>query len=128
MTWGFTIEGQPVSWNKAYKIGVLSRPGGRGKYRTIIKTDDAVAYTHGVAKIASTARPSGWSPSGLVVIEFRLFLGRVVDSDNVMKLVDDGIQMGTGVDDKWFLPRVMHKEWGLRPPERRVEIRVIDSE
>jgi hypothetical protein len=122
VTWGLTVPGQPLSWNAAYRIGVKNRPGGRGSYRTIIKTDDAVAYTDMVAMLAKVARPSGWHPEGLIVVEYRLYLGRNVDSDNVMKLIGDGLQGGTGISDEWFLPRAMSKEWGLRPEHRRVEL------
>lgn len=130
------VPGQPLSWNQAYRIGSRQRQGERGQlrlddmgkpvsFRKIIKTDEAVAYTGAVAMIARAACPTGWQPSGLVVVEVRLFLGRIIDSDNVLKLLGDGIQEGTGIDDKWFLPRVMHKEWGLRPSERRVEVTLI---
>lgn len=138
MRWRLTIPGQPVSWNAAYRIGVGVRTGSRGRirlrgddpatFRKIIKTDEAVAYTNMVATLARAARPSRWSPEGFVVIEYRLFLGRDVDADNVMKLVDDGLELATGVDDKWFLPRAISKQWGLRPNERRVELLIVDGE
>ena len=135
VAWHLTIPGQPVSWNMAYRIGTGYRTGSGGRvrlrgsdpatFRKIIKTDEAVAYTETVARLARIARPSRWSPEGFVIIEFRLFTGRAVDADNVMKLVNDGLKMATGVDDKWFLPRAMSNQWGLRPSERRVELLVL---
>ena len=128
MTWGFTVPGQPLSWNEAYRIGVRNRPGPRGgQYRTIIKTDEAVAYTDSVTWIARAAKPSGWpTHDRLLVIELRLFLGRPVDADNTMKMIMDGLKAALGVDDKWYLPRAMFSVWGLRPAERRVEVQVYD--
>jgi hypothetical protein len=137
MEWRLTIPGQPVSWNAAYRIGTGTRTGTHGRlrlrgeapatFRKIIKTDEAVAYTATVARLAAVARPSRWEPPGFVIVEFRLFLGRDVDADNVMKLVDDGLEIATGVNDKWYLPRAMSKVWGLRPNERRVELVVSDG-
>ena len=130
MTWGFTVEGQPVSWNLAYRIGVKNRPGPRvGQFRTIIKTDAATDYCRLVTLRCREARPSGWrlTEGQVVVIEYRLFLGRHMDADNTMKLVNDGIADALGVDDKWFLPRAMEMTWGHRPKDRRVEIVVNDG-
>lgn len=125
MKWSFVVEGQPVSWNASYGVGVRKRTGGRnGQYHTIIKKDDAVAYTNLVMLRAREARPSGWRPEGLVVVEIEYFLGRNIDCDNVMKLVNDGLARAIEVDDKWFLPRAMSKEIGLRPPERRLVVSV----
>jgi hypothetical protein len=125
--WSFVIEGQPVSWNAAYKIGTVNRRAyNRADHdiRTIIKTDEAVAYTTLAMLRAREKKPSGWAPKGFVVVEFKYYLGRDVDCDNVMKLVNDGIEAATGVDDRWYLPRAMSKVTGLRPEQRRVEITV----
>lgn len=129
MRWGFTIEGQPVSWNAAYRIGVADRRAynrSPREFRKIIKTDEAVAYTTLAMYRAREAMPSRWSPVGLVVVEFKYYLGRDIDCDNVMKLVNDGIEAATGVDDKWFLPRAMSKTIGLRPNQRRIEVVIED--
>jgi len=135
LTWSFVIEGQPVSWNKIYKIGVGIRTGARGRirfgddgpatFRKIIKTDEAKAYTELAMIRAREKKPSGWMPKGFVVVEFKYYLGRDVDCDNVMKLVNDGIKDATGVDDRWYLPRAMSKATGLRPESRRVEVTVV---
>ena len=127
MTWSFEIPGQPVSWNASYKIGVgyraaYNRRG--GEFRKIIKTNEAVTYTEMVTVIARQARPSSWKPEGFIVVEFDYYLGRDVDCDNVMKLVNDGLKHAIEVDDRWYLPRAMSKQTGLRPSERRVVVRV----
>ena len=129
MSWGFEIPGQPLSWNQAYRVGVINRRAynrASHQVRTIIKTDEAVAYTRLAAAKAAEARPSRWAPSDLVVVEFYYYLGRDIDCDNVMKLVNDGIEAATGVNDKWYLPRAMSKVTGLRPSERRVLVRIED--
>lgn len=127
MRWSFVIEGQPLSWNAAYRIGTFNRRAyNRAAHdvRTIIKTDEAVAYTDLATVRAREKKPPGWAPKGFVVVEFKYYLGRDVDCDNVMKLVNDGIESATGVDDRWYLPRAMSKETGLRPEQRRLEITV----
>lgn len=131
MSWSFEVEGQPVSWNNGYTIGRVPRTGGGGRFRfgssgevvqraTIVKTELAKAYTQLVAYRANEKKPKGWAPEGLIVIEYHYYLGRDTDCDNTMKFLDDGIQLGTGVNDKWFLPRAMSKTTGLRPPLRKV--------
>lgn len=126
MSWGFTIEGQPVSWNAAYGIGVINRRAFNREshqVRTIIKTDAAVTYTAlAAARCVEARKPRDWWHGGLVVVEFYYYLGRDIDCDNVMKLVNDGIEAATGVNDKWYLPRAMSKTIGLRPEQRRVEV------
>lgn len=137
MRWSFEVEGQPVSWNAGYEIGRVPRTGRHGKLRlgddgsrierrTIIKTAEAKVYTELVAIRAREAMPSGWAPEELIVVELYFFLGRDIDCDNTMKFIDDGIQLGTGVNDKWFLPRAMTKVAGLRPPSRRVVVSIVD--
>ncbi|HEX5016538.1 MAG TPA: hypothetical protein VFX15_03005 [Actinomycetes bacterium] len=130
MRWGFQVEGQPVSWNAAYGIGVVNRRAYNRRpreVRTIVKTDKAVAYTGLAMRRCQEKRPRGWSPTGLVVVEFYYFLGRDIDCDNVMKLVNDGIEAATGVDDKWFLPRAIFKTTGLRPSQRKIVV-ILDDQ
>jgi len=133
--WSFTIEGQPISWNEAYKIGTGQRTGARGvlrlgrdggpvEFRKIIKTEEAKTYTTLAMLRCREAKPSGWKPEGFVIVEFKYYLGRDVDCDNVMKLVNDGIEDATGVDDRWYLPRAMWKTTGLRPGQRRIEVTI----
>jgi hypothetical protein len=127
VSWRLTIPGQPLSWNQSYRIGVRNRRGynrAEGQFRTIIKTDEAVAYTDMVTMLAMVARPSGWKVERgqFVVLEFYYYLGRAIDADNVMKLVNDGIKAAIGVDDKWFLPRAMSMQLGLPPSEQRLEL------
>ncbi|HET9614099.1 MAG TPA: hypothetical protein VFP22_04725 [Candidatus Limnocylindrales bacterium] len=129
MKWRLTIPGQPLSYNQSLEIHKFDRRSfnrGGGEFRKIGKTAKAVAYTNEVASRASSARPSGWHPTGFVVVEYYYFLGRYVDADNVMKLVDDGLKIAIGVDDRWFLPRAMSIVTGLRPPERRVELLIYE--
>lgn len=138
MTWGFVVPGQPVSWNQAYEIGKVPRTRDHGRLvvdkwgrpleaRKIVKTDAAKVYTETVIRLAAEARPSHWRPEGFIVVEFHYFLGRDVDCDNVMKLVNDGLKAAIEVDDRWFLPRAMSKTIGLRPQHRRVVVLVSEA-
>lgn len=136
MTWrlAVAIPGQPLSWNASYRIGRVTRVGRRGQVRlgsdgepfearTILKTEAAKAYTNETAsRVNSALQGRRLDVSGFIVVEYRYFLGRDIDCDNVMKLVDDGVELALGVDDKWLLPRAMSKVTGLRPPERRLEL------
>ena len=129
--WSFEIEGQPVSWNAAYRIGTeeVLRRGRIVRVRKIVKTDEARAWTDLALHRCREGRPSGWyaPPETLIVVEYRLHVGRHLDADNAFKLTNDGIAAALGVNDKWFLPRAMSIEWGLRPAQRRVEITIDDG-
>lgn len=123
MKWAFTLPGQPISWNRAFRIGY--KHGKRGKYLSIIKTPAAEAYQAGAVLIIRSAKPSGWAPKGQVRIHYYLYLGRDMDCDNTMKLINDAIQEATGVDDMRFLLTVEEKSkgWGKKA---RVEVVVED--
>ncbi len=142
-TWtlDISIPGQPISWNQAYRVGRVTRTGTNGRIRlggdgqpveasTIVKTKEAKAYTARVAQLAGWARNSlGWAglQPEFIVVEFNYFLGRDIDCDNVMKLVDDGLETALGVDDKWFLPRAMSKIVGLRPMDRKLDLHIYPA-
>lgn len=132
MRWTLTIPGQAVSWNAMYRIGIRTRPARgasltSGSYRKIIKTKEAQAYEDTVTLLAKVAKPSGFVADGFIVIEYRIFLGKDIDCDNIFKAVHDGLAKALGVDDTWFLPRAMSKTAGLRPPERRIELTIYPA-
>lgn len=112
--WTFTLPGQPISWNHAYKN--IVRHGRRGAYSSRAKTPAAEAYQQAAVAIIKSAMPSGWKPKGQVRITFRLHLQREMDCDNAMKLIHDAIQTATKVNDKYFLPTVEEKStrWGSK--------------
>ena len=123
MTWRFSLPGQPLSWNRAYRIGY--QYGKRGRYMTLIKTAEAERFQDEAVLIIRSAKPSGWEPKGQVRIHYWLYLARAIDSDNVLKLINDAIQTATGIDDKYYLPTVEEKTkgWGKKA---RVEVVVED--
>ena len=125
MKWGFTLPGQPPSWNTAYRI--ITKHGRRGGYQALGKTSEAKRYQIGAANIIRSAKPSRWKPIGQLRIHYWLYLARDMDCDNVLKLINDVIQTATGVDDKWFLPTVEEKTtgWGKKA---RVEVVIEDHE
>lgn len=122
--WSFTLPGQPLSWNRSYRIVTATNKQGR-TYPTIAMTPAAKAYKAAAIYIIKSARPSRWKPKGQVRITFRLHLKREVDCDNVMKLIHDAIEEATGVDDKYYLPTVAEKStrWGKNA---KVEVTVED--
>jgi len=131
--WTVTIPGQPLSYNASLEIHRFNRRAfnrGGGEFRTIGTKKAAKDYTQRVADTIAIEpnRPRGWQPTGFVVVEYYYFLGRWVDPDNVMKLVNDGLKRAIGVDDKWFLPRAMWMMTGLRPESRRIVLRIGELE
>lgn len=123
-SWGFTLPGQPISWNRSYHIVQRRGRGGRS-YGALAKTPEAVAYQNEAIYRIKRAKPAQWKPEGQVRVTFRLFLQREVDCDNVMKLIHDAIEKATGINDKYYLPTVAEKStrWGKKA---RVEVIVED--
>jgi Holliday junction resolvase RusA-like endonuclease len=126
VSWTVTIPGQPVSGNHANKIGRGFRRGGIA-YPKMVKTTEAAAYQMGAAMIVRAARPSAWRwNGGQVVVEYRMFLTRDADCDNVMKVCDDAIFPALDINDKYALPRAMSKEIVKSNP--RVEVTILETE
>ena len=123
MSWSFTVYGQPVSWNHAYKPVNRRARDGR-TFRGQAKTDETNTYQRAVALIVGTARPSGWTHDGTsyIHIRVRLYLGRDIDATNVWKILEDAIARKLDVNDKWFLVSFEHKETGVKEP--RVEVTI----
>lgn len=121
MTWGVTIPGQPPSTNHAYRIVTVRR--GSVPFRTLAKTEEAVAYQMGARLLVAAAKPSGWQPAAQVRLIYRLYLSHRQDADNSLKLLNDAIAKALGVNDDRFLPCVESKE--IVPPKlARVEVSI----
>lgn len=102
MSWTVTIPGNPPSGNHANKIGRGFRRGGIA-YPKIIKTDEAAAYQRGAALLVRAARPSGWKwDGGRLRIRWKFYLTRLVDGDNLIKVVADALSGAIDVDDRYF--------------------------
>ncbi len=124
MRWAFTLPGQPLSWNVAYRIGWKTTDG--RKHLAMFKTSEATRFQSDARLIISAAKPSKWKPAEQVRIYYRFYLKRDVDCDNVMKLLNDTIEKATGVDDKRYLPCVISKEIVRKPQDARVEVVIED--
>ena len=124
MSWSFTIPGQPLSGNHAYRIGKGYRRGGIS-YPRIIKTAEAEAYQQGIALLARTARPSGWywGPGQMVICEYRFYVWDDIDCTNAIKVIEDGIFPALDINDTWALPRAISKEI-VPKSQARVEVTI----
>jgi Holliday junction resolvase RusA-like endonuclease len=129
--WGFTLRGQPPSWNASYHITKAERTrndGSRYEYSTLSKRQKIVDYQNDAVLVIRTAKPSRWAPEGQIRVKWRIFLSRNIDCDNVMKAIHDAIEKATGVNDSAFLPCVESKVWGIHPSEARIEITLEEIE
>lgn len=117
----------PPSWNLAYRI-VKPRNSPR---HTLAKTEVAWQWQTVAANIVKHARPADFAPEGQIRIQYRFFLKRAMDADNLLKLLNDAIAYGLGTkmgktkpvpiyDDKLFLPCVESLSTGHTEP--RVDI------
>ena len=107
------IPGQPPSVNHMYERG----------YKKIRKTDGAEAYQAAATYIVRTTRPSGWRHTdGYIRLTYDLHLQRDMDCDNILKALNDAIAVGLDVNDKWFLPCVRSKEFGIKNPSVTVTV------
>lgn len=48
-----------------------------------------------------------------------------MDADNSLKILNDGIAAGLGIDDRWLLPCVEEIRFGDKDP--RVELEIEDA-
>jgi hypothetical protein len=120
------VPGQPSSGNHMYE--------GYGKNRR--KTSKVATYQSEViwavkqALAASEWRPA---PSGDIICEYTLYLGRTMDCSNVIKVFEDGLAeaLCLGLNppaccrayDARFLPRVLYRAIGLKAPRVEVQLR-----
>lgn len=122
----FRLEGQPVSWNAAYR-NEMRTIRGRGRVIVPVKTSEASMYQQRVRSACERARPRDWEPAPQLRIRYWLYLADSMDADNVLKILNDAIAFGLGtvvkrmkevpiVNDKRFLPSVEHLSVGNKPP------------
>ena len=118
----FVIEGSPPSWNQAYRIVRVPHRGG-GSHQQMAKTREAEEYQmYLVAPAARRARPPNWKPQGQVRVLYWIRLKRPMDADNALKLINDGVARGLGLDDKLFLPCVQELSTGHKRPHVEIEV------
>lgn len=148
MSWSFTVPGQPVSWDAAYRTGtmpvkrrgvaVLNEDMTPRMIRRPILTDEARAWRDAVVMLARLAKPSRWKPRGhlgraghsdtcqqiRLVVDLRLAAD--MDDDNALKLLRDGLAEAIDYDDIHFLTYTQSKTFGRSPYEACVIVTVED--
>lgn len=103
MSLTIVVPGLPPSVNHAF---VQHRQGGRGL------KDEAKEYQEW-ARLAALEAAQGWKWNGSWLrLAFKWYVpdSRMRDSSNVVKVLEDGIAQGIGVNDRWFL-------WCIDVPE-----------
>ncbi len=75
-----------------------------------------------VSPAARRAKPPNWKPQGQVRVMYWIRLGRGMDADNALKLLNDGIAHGLEVNDKLFLPCVQELTTGHKRPHVEIEV------
>lgn len=123
----FEIPGQPPSLNHIHKtVWRTDRQGVRYKGRA--KEPAVNDYILVAMNACRRARPAGWAVSdyvptkglGLVVVRYWFFLAHALDVDNAMKVLNDAVKLGIGVDDNRFLPQAWGRETGHKRDARVV--------
>lgn len=125
MIWSVTLPGQPPTLNKLYQPVYRKSRDGR-TYQGIGKNPDARTYHAEMAMLIRNAKPSQWKPAAFVRLTFRLFLSHDIDADNVLKVLSDAFQTGTGINDSWFLPTIECKQL-VDLAHARVEVDVTEE-
>jgi Holliday junction resolvase RusA-like endonuclease len=117
------MPGQPPSWNHMYRW-TTKRSGGR-EIRIQVKTDEANLYQSQLTMVARAAKPSGFAPTGKIIVAYDMHLDHDLDADNVMKAVNDALALALNVNDKRFLPITTNKTTGSANPW--LEVHVYDA-
>ena len=112
-----TFPGTAPSANHQYR----RRAGGL----QLARTDDATTYYNEVVLRTREARPSGFAPTGQIRLFFDFYLNRHVDADNMLKILDDAIATGLGVNDRHFLPCVRSIVHKVPWREARTEVEIL---
>ena len=120
----FEIPGQPISWNRAYRIVRVPHRGG-SSHQQLAKTDEGWNYQLVASTIVRRAKPKGWKPTGQVRVRYWFRLKRAMDASNCLKLLEDAIAIGLDVDDAIFLPCVVSLSSGHKDPGVTIEIEEV---
>ena len=80
------------------------------------------AYQLVAMNAAARAKPDDFAPKGLVYVRYWWHVKRDIDCGNAVKIIEDGIAAGLGINDKLFLPASLFKETGVREPYTAVEV------
>lgn len=123
-----TMPGNPISWNHMYNR--IQRPvpdgfGGTKRIAVMAKTSDANLYQSQLTMLVRAARPTHFQPKDQIIVAYTMFLISDMDADNVLKVCNDAIATGLGVNDKRFLPVVVEKHIKVKNP--RLDITIYDA-
>lgn len=112
-----TIPGAPPTVNETYKIVTV-----RGKTR-LAKTSAVSTWQDTVAFLVRAAKPTGWTAARRVRIVIEWWMPREGrDADGPVKALLDGIKVGLGVDDRYFLHTIRSIEVDRANPRTEVWI------
>ena len=131
MSWRFTIPGQPLSWNHAYKRVTYRQRQTDGSVRLMnrmAKVDAVDPYQEAIILIAKAARPIGWthSKNQPVRILYSFYTNPVIDTDNMKKLINDALAKAIGINDRWFLTCDVVNE-KVPDGQQRIEVEIDDE-
>jgi hypothetical protein len=98
---------------------------GGGSHLQLAKTDEGWDYQTEATSIVRKHRPKDWAASGQVRVRYWFRFGRAMDASNAIKLLEDAIALGLGVDDAIFLPCVEELTSGHKPPHVEVEVQTL---
>ena len=116
----FTVPGQPISLNHAYRPVRYKTPD--GYQRRMAKADGVETYQLVAMNEARRAKPDDFDPKGLIYVRYWWYVKRDIDCSNSTKVIEDGIAAGLGVNDKMFLPQSVYKQTGVKEPYTAVEV------
>ena len=101
-----TIPGKPPTVNETYKVvhhPPFCKTCGRGVPR-LGKESSVATWQDTVAWLTKAAKPSNWAAARRVRIVIEWWMPREGrDADGPVKALLDGIKVGLGVDDRYFL-------------------------
>lgn len=138
MSWSFTVPGQPISWDAAYRtakmpvkrggVAVLNEDLSQRFIRRPILTTEARDWRDMVVMLARLAKPRGFHVTGCtrtrkghsescqqLRLVFDLRLASDMDDDNALKLLRDGLAEALDYDDIHFLSETRSKTFGRKP-------------
>lgn len=130
MRWHFVLWGRPPSTNNLYRLRrqEVWRDGKRYESTGIAKTREISEWQDDAIPVIRTARPSRWSPSGLVIVHYWPFTRKSIDPGNVEKPLSDAIARATGIDDAVYIPRCVWRTLGVPTDQQRLEVVIEDAD
>lgn len=119
----FEVPGQPPSWNAAYRI--VKMKGHMG----LAKTSACEQYQWIASIIARRALPADfpWVKPQQLRVRYWFQLGHWVDGTNLIKILEDGVAHGLGIDDRYYLACVEELSTGHRDPRAIVEVSMLPA-